>query len=197
MSRTESQQTPNDVVRVRLMQLIVDRKTNLAAVSRAIGRNHAYLQQFVARGKPKKLPEDVRYALAAFFSVDQSVFDLPNRFIKVKNSVLDPSGPSAGAPVKLKTFAARLAVARTESKFVAPSRFAAETQIDRYRYTELEEGDDEPTLAELVRISSASGKSLDWLIRVGERAVDSSPEPTHRVLPDALNKIAEISPETS
>jgi hypothetical protein len=34
------------------------------ALSKAAGRNHAYIQQFVARGIPKQLPEDVRLRLA-------------------------------------------------------------------------------------------------------------------------------------
>lgn len=45
-------------------QLILDRVPNLSETSKKIGKNHAYLQQFVHRGVPAKLPEDVRAALA-------------------------------------------------------------------------------------------------------------------------------------
>ena len=33
----------------------------LKQASRAIGRNDAYLQQFLYRGTPRRLPEDARY----------------------------------------------------------------------------------------------------------------------------------------
>ena len=38
--------------------------TTLAALSKAAGKNHAYLQQFVKRGTPRSLPEDVREIIA-------------------------------------------------------------------------------------------------------------------------------------
>jgi hypothetical protein len=44
----------------------------LKQASRAIGRNDAYLQQFLHRGTPRRLPEDVRHRLAAFLDIDQS-----------------------------------------------------------------------------------------------------------------------------
>jgi phage repressor protein C with HTH and peptisase S24 domain len=40
-------------------------------VSLAIGRNHAYLQQFLKRGIPKQLPEEARHALADYFGIEQ------------------------------------------------------------------------------------------------------------------------------
>ena len=44
----------------------------LKQASRAIGSNDAYLQQFLHRGTPRRLPEDVRHRLAAFLDIDQS-----------------------------------------------------------------------------------------------------------------------------
>jgi hypothetical protein len=49
-----------DLIKSRIKEL----KTNMSAVSKIIGQNHAYLQQFLSRGVPHKLPEDVRKALA-------------------------------------------------------------------------------------------------------------------------------------
>lgn len=60
-----------DSVRKLLVGLVEDRKLNLADVSRKIGKNHAYLQQFVKRGVPASLPEDVRSQLAELFGVDE------------------------------------------------------------------------------------------------------------------------------
>jgi phage repressor protein C with HTH and peptisase S24 domain len=43
----------------------------MAAASRRIGKNHSYLQQFIKRGVPAWLPEDVRAALAALLDVEE------------------------------------------------------------------------------------------------------------------------------
>lgn len=57
--------------RTRIERLATDRRESLAALSRMIGRNAAYLQQFVRRGTPRRLPEDERLALAQHFRVDE------------------------------------------------------------------------------------------------------------------------------
>lgn len=48
-----------------------ERGITLKAASLHVGRNHAYLQQFIERGVPKKLPEDVRHGLAALLRIDE------------------------------------------------------------------------------------------------------------------------------
>ncbi|THD38015.1 MAG: LexA family transcriptional regulator [Sphingomonas sp.] len=55
------------------------RGTSLAALSRMIGRNPAYLQQFVKRGTPRRLDEGARRHLAAFFGVEESALGGPAR----------------------------------------------------------------------------------------------------------------------
>lgn len=60
-----------DHVRELILRLAEERDTDLKALSLGIGRNHAYLQQFVKRGTPKELPENTRYALAELLQVDQ------------------------------------------------------------------------------------------------------------------------------
>lgn len=52
---------------------IEEKRVSLAAVSRAIGKNHAYLQQYLERGIPKRLPEDVRAELARYLGISESV----------------------------------------------------------------------------------------------------------------------------
>jgi phage repressor protein C with HTH and peptisase S24 domain len=58
-----------DPVRLRVMQLIQNSSTDLKNASLALGRNAAYLHQYVYRGTPKVLPEDVRVPLAALLGV--------------------------------------------------------------------------------------------------------------------------------
>lgn len=61
----------NDPHRLRLTMLVADRGASLAELSRMIGRNAAYLQQYVERGTPRRLGEDDRLALAQHFRVDE------------------------------------------------------------------------------------------------------------------------------
>lgn len=61
----------DDPHRLRLTMLVADRGASLAALSRMIGRNAAYLQQYVERGTPRRLAEDDRLALAQHFRVDE------------------------------------------------------------------------------------------------------------------------------
>lgn len=57
--------------RSALARLAEARGVSLTALSRMIGRNAAYLQQFVKRGSPRRLDERDRRALAAFFGIDE------------------------------------------------------------------------------------------------------------------------------
>jgi|SRR5581483_11007733 len=61
-----------DPVRTRVLKLIEDRDTDLKHASLKIGRNAAYLHQFIFRGTPKVLTEDVREALAKHLGIDES-----------------------------------------------------------------------------------------------------------------------------
>lgn len=45
---------------------------SLASLSRALGRNAAYLHQYVTRGSPRLLPESERYQLATLLGIDES-----------------------------------------------------------------------------------------------------------------------------
>lgn len=58
-------------VRSTLAGLADEAGTSLAWLSRALGRNDAYLQQFVKRGTPRRLDEQDRRWLAAYFNVDE------------------------------------------------------------------------------------------------------------------------------
>ncbi|MBZ6379252.1 peptidase S24 [Pacificimonas flava] len=64
--------TDTDAVRRRLDELIRDSADDYASVSRLLGRNAAYIQQFIKRGVPKKLDGDDRRILARHFGVRES-----------------------------------------------------------------------------------------------------------------------------
>ena len=58
--------------RDRLAALAEEKGVSLAALSRLIGRNGTYLQQFITKGSPRRLAEDDRHTLAQFFGIAES-----------------------------------------------------------------------------------------------------------------------------
>jgi phage repressor protein C with HTH and peptisase S24 domain len=65
-------QGPQERVRKLVRSRVAELRLSLSEVSIKLGRNHAYLQQFLERGIPRTLPEAVRPALAALLQVDES-----------------------------------------------------------------------------------------------------------------------------
>jgi phage repressor protein C with HTH and peptisase S24 domain len=59
--------------RIALDRLIAERGENYADLSRLIGRNPAYIQQFIKRGTPRKLDEADRHVLARYFGVAEQM----------------------------------------------------------------------------------------------------------------------------
>lgn len=66
----------NDPVRLLILRRASEMGRDLKSLSLEIGMNHAYLQQFIHRGVPKRLPEDARNKLAKAISVEPN--DLRN-----------------------------------------------------------------------------------------------------------------------
>ena len=64
--------------RAVLERLIAENAEDFAGLSKLIGRNSTYIQQFIKRGSPKKLPETERGILARYFGVDESVLGRPD-----------------------------------------------------------------------------------------------------------------------
>jgi phage repressor protein C with HTH and peptisase S24 domain len=67
----------DDPVREKLETLIRERGDDYAGLSRLVGKNASYIQQYVKRGTPKRLPEDVRRELASYFGVPESELGAP------------------------------------------------------------------------------------------------------------------------
>jgi len=60
-----------------LERLCAERGEDFAGLSRMLGRNPAYIQQFVRRGVPKRLKEEERRKLARYFSVSEALLGGP------------------------------------------------------------------------------------------------------------------------
>jgi phage repressor protein C with HTH and peptisase S24 domain len=68
---------PDADPRAALERLIVERGEDLAGLSRLLGRNAAYMQQYIRRGTPKRLAEQDRRVLARYFGVDEALLGAP------------------------------------------------------------------------------------------------------------------------
>lgn len=66
--------------RATLAELVARRDgESLSSLSRLLGRNAAYLQQFVKRGSPRRLAEGDRALLARYFGVEEAMLGGPAR----------------------------------------------------------------------------------------------------------------------
>lgn len=72
----------HDPVRERVLSVIEQRMppTDLKKASLAIGKNHAYLHQFINRGTPRILPQETRLRLAEYLEID------PDLLLPTKNA---------------------------------------------------------------------------------------------------------------
>lgn len=89
--------------RLVLERLCAEHGEDFAGLSRMLGRNAAYVQQFVRRGVPKRLKEDERRKLARYFSVSETLLGgppgsdaIPSGLVSVKRYPVSVSaGPGA------------------------------------------------------------------------------------------------------
>ncbi|MEZ5695199.1 MAG: S24 family peptidase [Sphingomonadaceae bacterium] len=151
--------------RQRLLELAEERGSSLSGLSRLIGRNATYLQQFIRKGSPKKLEEEDRRVLAEFFGVPESELGAreENSYVssvpKTKGEWVDvprlPLGASAGPG----------AIAQEEAPF------------DSFRFSRRwlrEQGLDSAMLSAI----AVEGDSMEPLLRHGDEIlVDRTPRP--------------------
>lgn len=83
-----------------LDRLIRERRDDYASLSRLLGRNSSYIQQYIKRGTPKRLDEDDRKTLARYFGVPESLLggseELPSELRKLPRLQVQASaGPGA------------------------------------------------------------------------------------------------------
>ena len=130
--------------RLVLERLCAERGEDFAGLSRMLGRNPAYIQQFVRRGVPKRLKEEERRKLARYFSISEAMLGGPaddsrtSGLVNVKrHPVTVSAGPGAvvgeelGKPYIafderwLKTLtstpAANLSIVRVEGDSMSPT----------------------------------------------------------------------------
>ena len=152
------------VPREKLAELARERGHSLAALSRMLGRNASYLQQYITKGSPRKLEEADRRRLAQFFGIGEAELGGPEEislarsgdWVEVPRLPLEASaGPGA----------------------VSGAVGAAEIAFDAFRFSRrwLREQGLEPALLSSIRVM---GDSMDPLLRDGDEIlVDRAPRP--------------------
>jgi phage repressor protein C with HTH and peptisase S24 domain len=91
--------TDAEGARAELDRLVATSPTSYAALSKMLGRNAAYLQQYIKRGSPRFLEERDRRLLADFFGVDEARLAAPSHGVADSKLVQVPTldvHPSAG-----------------------------------------------------------------------------------------------------
>ncbi|GEN99899.1 hypothetical protein NSE01_17320 [Novosphingobium sediminis] len=161
-------ESPMDPARSRLVALAAERGVSLAALSGLLGRNAAYLQQFVRKGSPRKLEENDRRTLAEFFGVDEAELGAPPRDTVVTVGV--------GAPVRNADWAdiPRLPLGAS----AGPGSLAQDAApTDRLRFSGrwLRQQGLEPSMLSVIEVE---GDSMEPTLRDGDEIlVDRSPRP--------------------
>ena len=148
--------------REKLSELAQQRGNSLAALSRMLGRNSSYLQQYITKGSPRKLEEDDRRKLAQFFGVGES--ELGGR----EENSYAPSNPSPGDWVDVP----RLPL---EASAGPGALSAEEIPFDAFRFSRrwLREQGLDPAMLSSIRVM---GDSMDPLLRDGDEIlVDRTP----------------------
>ena len=110
--------------RARLLDLAATGATSLAALSAMLGRNPAYLQQWVKRGSPRVLAERDRRMLANFFGVPETVLGA------------EPSAPVPLRVLRLDVAASAGPGATVEGEVVLLCWKLGETAITHWHATE-------------------------------------------------------------
>lgn len=78
----------DDVARTTLQRLCSERGESLAGLSRLLGRNEAYIQQYLRKGSPRRLPETERRTLSRYFSIPDAMLGGPAAEPEVAGSTL-------------------------------------------------------------------------------------------------------------
>ncbi|HEX7710633.1 MAG TPA: S24 family peptidase [Sphingomonadaceae bacterium] len=140
--------------RERLARLAEERGASLAALSRLIGRNATYLQQFITKGSPRRLAEEDRRTLARFFGVteaelgggDSGSYASPTNareWVDVPRLALDASaGPGALAADELPFDAFRFSARWLREQGLDPGHVSAIAVAGDSMEPELRDGDE-------------------------------------------------------
>jgi len=87
-----------DTARSAIVSRVAQLGLSLSELSLKVGKNHAYFQQFIKRGVPSRLPEEVRGRVAEILGIDERILkepsSSPSEFLKMTR---EPRGQPRGS----------------------------------------------------------------------------------------------------
>ncbi len=78
--------------RANLENLIRENGDDFSSLSAMLGKNPAYIQQYIRRGSPKKLDEEDRRRLAEYYGVEETLLGAPTVSASAYNKSRKPNG---------------------------------------------------------------------------------------------------------
>ncbi len=135
----------------RLAELARAKGSSLASLSRMLGRNSTYLQQYISKGSPRKLEEEDRRKLARFFGVSEvelgaaqeNSYEMDRDWIDVPRLAVETSaGPGAANGEELVFDAFRFSHKWLREQGLEPAKLSAVRVIGDSMEPLLREGDD-------------------------------------------------------
>ncbi len=167
-----------DPTRLRVMKLIQERGTDLKNASIAIGRNAAYLHQYITRGTPKVLPEDAREALATLLGVpDSELRPPPERDVRLPAVLESPdvTPPRRRARALMDGFAAIAELDVRASAGPGALNEGLEDAKATWMFSEAMIRHEFRARPEDLRVITIDGDSMEPLLHSGDRIlVDTS-----------------------
>ncbi len=135
----------------------------LRTLSRQLGRNDAYLHQYLYRGSPRRLPEDIRYRLASLLQIPEE---------GLRDSTVSPAPPHAHVRVPFLD----IQVSAGHGSFVTDDEQRGGWLFDRAILRQIHSGPPEN-----LRLLSIRGDSMEPVLNDGDcimvNTADIQPSP--------------------
>src|SRR6266481_5282545 len=86
-----------DSARSTIVARVAELGLSLSELSLKVGKNHAYFQQFIKRGVPNRLPEEVRGRVAEILGIDERLLKGPlSTQVRLMRDTLEPQSLTRG-----------------------------------------------------------------------------------------------------
>lgn len=123
--------TPSDQIRATLDALIQAQHEDYASLSRLLGRNPTYIQQYIKRGVPRRLNEEDRRRLADYLGVSEEVLGANSGRVNRLNrqGARDPGGSGLSEAASDYVLIPRYDVRASAGDGTHPDHETAETAL--------------------------------------------------------------------
>jgi phage repressor protein C with HTH and peptisase S24 domain len=87
-----------DAARSMIVARVAELGLSLSELSLKVGKNHAYFQQFIKRGVPNRLPEEVRGRVAEILGLDEALLkELSSTHLRfMRDTLVEPRSQTRG-----------------------------------------------------------------------------------------------------